>query len=167
MIEITVSENEVFNIESKNRQLFANGEPLNCEVVRLKDKQYHLLLNGKSFTATVEKDASDDKLLSVHINGKTLPVSVKQEMDQLLERMGLADALSAKVQDLKAPMPGLILDVYVEPGQEIKAGDKLLLLEAMKMENVIKAEGDGIVAEVPAKKGEKVEKNALLVKFTP
>jgi biotin carboxyl carrier protein len=79
--------------------------------------------------------------------------------------MGLENALTPKVSDLKAPMPGLVLQILVEPGQEIKKGDKILILEAMKMENAIKAPADAIVAQIHINPGTAVDKNQLLITF--
>jgi biotin carboxyl carrier protein len=79
--------------------------------------------------------------------------------------MGLDKMASAKVLNVKAPMPGLVLNVLVEPGQEVKKGDKLLVLEAMKMENIIKAAGDGKVGRIAVDKGQAVDKNQTLIEF--
>jgi len=79
--------------------------------------------------------------------------------------MGISNLDSAQVNDMKAPMPGLILDILVTPGQEVKKGDQLLILEAMKMENVLKAPGDGTVSSIEVAKGDSVEKGQVLIKF--
>ncbi|MBL7811956.1 MAG: acetyl-CoA carboxylase biotin carboxyl carrier protein subunit [Bacteroidetes bacterium] len=79
--------------------------------------------------------------------------------------MGLDQLTKPKAQTIKAPMPGLVLDVCTEPGMEVKKGDKVLVLEAMKMENIIKAQGDGIVGKVLVEKGQAVDKNQLLIEF--
>jgi biotin carboxyl carrier protein len=70
-----------------------------------------------------------------------------------------------KVNEVKAPMPGLVLNILVEPGQEISKGDGLFVLEAMKMENIIKSPTDAIVKSIEVEKGIAVEKNQVLVKF--
>jgi biotin carboxyl carrier protein len=62
-------------------------------------------------------------------------------------------------------MPGLVLSVLVSAGQEVKKGDKLLVLEAMKMENIIKAGGDGVVAQIMVNQGQAVDKNQTLIEF--
>jgi biotin carboxyl carrier protein len=72
---------------------------------------------------------------------------------------------AAKVNTVKAPMPGLIIDLRVKAGDTVKEGDPLLVLEAMKMENIIKAHGDGTVKQVKIKKGDSVEKNQVLIDF--
>ena len=62
-------------------------------------------------------------------------------------------------------MPGLIIDLKVKTGDTVKAGDSLLILEAMKMENMLKSPGDGVVKNVKVKKGDAVEKNQVLIEF--
>ena len=69
------------------------------------------------------------------------------------------------IKDIKAPMPGLILDIMVEVGQEVKKGDALMILEAMKMENVLKSTGEGTITSIEVEKGQSVEKNNILIKF--
>jgi biotin carboxyl carrier protein len=66
---------------------------------------------------------------------------------------------------LRAPMPGLVVRVLVEPGQEVAAGTGLVVLEAMKMENELKASADGVVSAVRSQAGSAVEKGQVLVEF--
>ena len=76
------------------------------------------------------------------------------------------DKLAAnKVNNIKAPMPGLVLRISVAVGDVIKKGDPLLVLEAMKMENVIKAAGDGVVKKINATEKIAVEKGSILIEF--
>jgi biotin carboxyl carrier protein len=83
----------------------------------------------------------------------------------LVKKLGLSVAAGQKVKEIKAPMPGLVLDVMAKIGQTVQKGDGLLILEAMKMENVIKAQGDGVVKLVQIEKGQTVEKGAILVEM--
>jgi biotin carboxyl carrier protein len=77
--------------------------------------------------------------------------------------MGMDAVAAGAVSDVKAPMPGLVLKIMVEPGQPISKGDALVILEAMKMENILKAPSDGIVKKILVTKGDKVEKNQIMV----
>ena len=86
-------------------------------------------------------------------------------MQILLQSMGLDTTSSRKLNEIKAPMPGLVVRITVEEGTEVKKGDSLLVLEAMKMENVIKAPGDAVVGKIKVNAGQAVEKNQLLISF--
>jgi biotin carboxyl carrier protein len=90
---------------------------------------------------------------------------MQDKFDLLLEKMGMNASASGKVNNIKAPMPGLIIDLRVKDGDLVKAGDPLLILEAMKMENIIKSPGEGVVKSVKVKKGAGVEKGQVLIEF--
>lgn len=79
--------------------------------------------------------------------------------------MGFEIGATKKINEIKAPMPGLILSVDVKIGQEVKEDDSLLVLEAMKMENVLTSPRDGIIKYISITKGETVNKNQLLIEF--
>jgi biotin carboxyl carrier protein len=115
--------------------------------------------------AEVVKADHDTKTFSVKLNGKIYPVELKDRFDILLEKMGMNSSAGSKVNMIKAPMPGLIIDLKVKSGDTVKPGDTLLILEAMKMENIIKSPGEGVVKSVKVKKGESVEKNQVLIEF--
>ncbi|HEY4196679.1 MAG TPA: acetyl-CoA carboxylase biotin carboxyl carrier protein subunit, partial [Mucilaginibacter sp.] len=78
---------------------------------------------------------------------------------------GLSTLNAAKVSEIKAPMPGLVLKLFVEEGSEVKKGENLFILEAMKMENIIKSPADVTVKTVKIKPGDKVEKGQVLLIF--
>ncbi|WP_146088847.1 biotin/lipoyl-containing protein [Neolewinella xylanilytica] len=85
--------------------------------------------------------------------------------DLLVERLGLSVNVEAATNEVTAPMPGLILEVLVEVGQEVTGGTPLLVLEAMKMENVLKADGEGTVKAIRVSKGDAVDKRQLLIEM--
>ncbi|GAB4025045.1 acyl-CoA carboxylase biotin carboxyl carrier protein subunit [Spirosoma koreense] len=142
-----------------------NGEPFAWDLVRLSDRTFHVLHQNRSYAAEVLALNATEKTVSLKINGHIHQVSLKDRFDLLLEKMGMSNAAQAKVNDLKAPMPGLIVGIGVQPGDVVHKGDSLLILEAMKMENVLKATGDGTVKTIRVTKGERVEKGQVLVDF--
>jgi biotin carboxyl carrier protein len=99
------------------------------------------------------------------INGQRIELQAKDRFDRLLDRMGLSSATVAKVNEVKAPMPGLIVDIRVQPGQAVQKGDPLLVLEAMKMENILKAPADGVVSSVKVDLRTNVTKGQVLIQF--
>jgi biotin carboxyl carrier protein len=126
---------------------------------------YHAVLNNRSYEISLLKFDAEKGQVQLRINGKKVVASVQTLEDRMLETIGLDRAALLKVADLKAPMPGLVRKVFVQPGSTLQAGDPVLVLEAMKMENVLKSPTAGTVAEVLVQENAAVEKNAVLVKF--
>ncbi len=126
---------------------------------------FHLLHEGSAYQIEVLEADYQKKLFYLNINGKRLSVLLSDRFDTLVKKMGLNLHEGQKVKDIKAPMPGMVLDILVEEGQNIEKGDPMIILEAMKMENVIKAGGDGIVKKIFVKKSNAVEKNAMLIEL--
>ena len=143
--------------------LTVDGEPVAFSFQKITEREVLLLLDGRSFTFTVEEGEGGTTRLTHH--GRSLDVRLKTERDLLLESLGMETGESAADRELKAPMPGLVLSVLVEPGQEVEAGDGLVVLEAMKMENELRAQHDATVAAVHVGPGAAVGKNDLLISF--
>ena len=137
----------------------------NLDMIQQSDGTYHLLYENESYQIKVLEQDTGNKQLKLLVNGQAYHLKIEDEYDQLVRQLGLEVVKSQKVNEIKAPMPGLVLEVSVEVGQTIAKGDPLLILEAMKMENVIKSAGDGVVEEILIEKGAAVEKGALLIKL--
>ena len=154
-----------FQIDSMDEGFLINGEKLNWDLMKISEGYFHILHQNKSYRAEVVKTDLATKTLTLKINGHTYVVEHKDKFDLLLEKMGMNAAAGARINNIKAPMPGLIIDLKVKPGDAVKQGDQLLILEAMKMENIIKSPGEGTVKNVKVKKGESVEKGQVLLEF--
>jgi len=126
---------------------------------------HHLLVNNKSYNIELLGRNAETQTLSLRINGRQYDVRVRSEMDMLLQSLGLEGAATAKLREVKAPMPGLVFQVIAAAGDEVRKGDSLLILEAMKMENVIKSPADGRVKRIAVSQGLAVEKGQVLVEF--
>ncbi|MGI4870067.1 MAG: biotin/lipoyl-containing protein [Janthinobacterium lividum] len=142
-----------------------NGQPFAWDVVRLSEGRYQVLHVGRSYNAEVISADYATKSFVLKINGQRIELQAQDRFDQLLKRLGLSDATATKVNELKAPMPGLIVDIRVQSGQAVQKGDPLLVLEAMKMENILKAPADGVVSSVKAELRANVTKGQVLVQF--
>jgi acetyl/propionyl-CoA carboxylase alpha subunit len=122
-------------------------------------------LENRSYVAEVLRAEHETKTFTIRVNNNNYELQLSDKYDMLLHDLGMDASASAKAADLKAPMPGLVIDVAVTEGMEVKKGDKLIVLEAMKMENILKAAADGKVKKVSVSKGNTVEKNAILIQF--
>jgi biotin carboxyl carrier protein len=135
------------------------------DVQRINENEYRLLYKERLYDITILDVNESDKTYTIKINGSQLIIRVESEMDLLIQRLGMNVGNQNLSQDLKAPMPGLVLEIFVQPGQTVEAGQKLLILEAMKMENIVKAAGHGVIKNICVQKGQKLEKNQLLIEF--
>ncbi|HOY16153.1 MAG TPA: acetyl-CoA carboxylase biotin carboxyl carrier protein subunit [Haliscomenobacter sp.] len=154
-----------YNVSVNGQDVLKNATQTDLDFIRLDDNNYHILYGERSFMATLEKVDYFRKSFVFNINGGIYEVKVADQFDQTVDRLGLTTHASTKFKDVKAPMPGLVLEVMVEPGQKIEKGDTLLILEAMKMENVLKSPGDGVVKKVKVEKGAAVNKNQILLEM--
>ncbi len=136
-----------------------------ADIIKVKEGEYHLIRDNKSYNLSLLKADYDEKILTVRVNGNKYTVQLKDKFDELLHDMGFDNMSKSKMADLKAPMPGLVLEIRVSEGQAVKKGDALIVLEAMKMENIIKSPADGTVKKISIKKGTPVEKNQVLIHF--
>jgi biotin carboxyl carrier protein len=157
--------NKSFEIISDAEGLTVNGEKLTLDIARIDGKYFHVIFRDKSYRAEIVATDKTLKVVTVKINGRRYNVNVKNKFDLLLEKMGMQNGVSGKLNSIKAPMPGLIIELKVKDGDVVKQHDPLLILEAMKMENIIKAPGDGVVRHVKVQKGNSVEKNQVLIEF--
>lgn len=142
-----------------------DGKEFSWDVIEVKNGSFHVIKNNRSYTVEVIKAEMNDKSFLVSVNGNKYQLNVKDKFDELLKSLGLDNLKSKKVNDIKAPMPGLVLDIRVSEGTEVKKGDPILVLEAMKMENILKSPTDGVVKTINVKKGIAVEKNQVLISF--
>ncbi len=143
-----------------------DGEELSkLDIVGPYGDTYHLIREGKSYRCRLTSFDRNTKSLTVVVDDREFRVELADRYDQLVQRLGLSVNPEMATNEVKAPMPGLILDVLVEVGQEVDEGTPLLVLEAMKMENVIKADGPGTIQHIKVNKGEAVDKLQLLIEM--
>jgi len=135
------------------------------DAVSVENNKFHILKNNTPYQAEIIATDFIKKTYTVKVNNSTYTVAIANALDMLIKEMGFEVGASKQVNAIKAPMPGLILEISVEVGQEVKENDPLLILEAMKMENSILSPRDGVIKSVTMTKGAAVEKGALLIEF--
>ena len=150
--------NKQFNFSFDNNEF-----DWNC--VEIKDGRFHILFNGQSFVAYLVEAHPSRKEFVFRINNNNYHVVLKDKYDMLLHSLGMDVFDGHKEIEIKAPMPGRVLDVMFDVGDFVEKGDSVLVLEAMKMENVIKSPTDGVIKRVVVLKGCVVDKNDVLIEF--
>ena len=129
-------------------------------------KKEIILSNGsKKLECKILKENVIDQSYIVRINGEISTIRLIKQVEKTIEKLGTQKENQKNINVLKAPMPGLILDVVIKESEFVKKGDPVIILEAMKMENILSSPVDGIVKEIKVNPQQTVEKNNILIKF--
>ena len=142
-----------------------NGETTSADLKKLGEGSYHLIRNGKTYRLEVLEADFLTKSFQIRVNGQAYDLHASDQYDLLLEQLGMDIHAEEVISNIQAPMPGLVLSVDVAVGDAIEKGQAVLVLEAMKMENVIKSPGAGIIKSLAVKPGDAVEKNQVLLEL--
>jgi biotin carboxyl carrier protein len=165
MYKVKVNGSRHFDIDRNSDGILIDGENIAADVKQLNASAWHIINNLKSYNVEIIGFNSSEKTAEIKVNNNIYTVAAKDQFDILLDKLGLSNLNAAKVSEVKAPMPGMVIKVFVSEGMEVKKGDNLFVLEAMKMENIIKSTAHVVVKTVKIKPGDKVEKGQILMMF--
>ena len=155
------SSSMVVEIEGKRFGLeSADWQNLDC--IRIDADTFHLLENGLAHTISIIASDPSSRRYTLKIDGEIKEVTLIDNLDLLIEKMGLNSTKTKKLSVLKAPMPGLVTGIKITAGQEVEKGTPLIILEAMKMEMPIVSPVSGTVKEIKVAAGQEVEADAVL-----
>lgn len=144
---------------------FSRDEIDKADLIKRNEEEFNLIRNNRSVNAKLLNADITGKLLTVEVDGESFDLVIKDELDQMLDKMGFSTVSSKHIKEIKAPMPGLVLEVAVKEGQEVKEGDKILILEAMKMENSITIHTGATIKRIAVSSGQAVDKGQVLVEL--
>jgi len=164
MLQIKVNNSE-FGFDEKSGEVIISNRPYSADVTKIDKNKFHVIVDNKSLNIELLEKSENGKSQLILINGKKHNAEIKDKYDILLHELGMDKIVTSKSGNLKAPMPGLVLRIDVKEGDSIKVGDSLIVLEAMKMENVIKAHGEGVVKKINVTLRQAVEKNTVLMEI--
>jgi len=137
------------------------------DIIELDKNRISFIIDHKTYSAELIGYDSETKKMEIQMNNKRYEATVESDTDLLLKKLGFERSSSNTVSKIVAPMPGLVLNMVLKPGDSFEVGDPLLVLEAMKMENIIKAPAAGIIEANLVNSGDKVIKNQILIKIGP
>lgn len=160
---VDFSDRQTIAVEKDGNSISLDNEQVNYHLIKTGDSSYKLV--SDRFIKEVDLLNHKGKSISLLLDGHLIVAQISTPLDRVLTKLGMDQATSETVSEVKAPMPGSILEILVSQGDTVKQDDKLLVLEAMKMENVIKAPCDAVVSEVHIKITDNVEKNQVLISF--
>ncbi|MFV0304220.1 MAG: acetyl-CoA carboxylase biotin carboxyl carrier protein subunit [Moheibacter sp.] len=155
--QVTVNQTYTFDLTENDMK--------DLNFIELNPSKFHVLKEHKSYHTEIISENFNDKSYRININETPFDITISDELDQLIKDLGFEIGTSKQVNAIKAPMPGLILSINVEIGQEVQENDSLLVLEAMKMENNFNSPRAGIIKSILVNKGDAVDKGQLLIEF--
>lgn len=124
-----------------------------------------LIHDNKTYDAIIKDFDPQLKKALVNISGINFQITIEEPIDLLINELGFLKSSKHSVKEIKSPMPGLVVQIFVEEGQSVEEGQKLLSLEAMKMENILKSPGEGVIKSILTTEGNSVDKNQILIEF--
>ncbi|MEM9143335.1 MAG: biotin/lipoyl-containing protein [Bacteroidota bacterium] len=141
------------------------GDIAKLDAQGISPSSYHILQKDQAFHVQIAQSDFYGKVYGILVNNTVYSVRISDALDRLIDKMGFALASAKDIGSIEAPMPGLILEINVKEGQEVQEDEPLIILEAMKMENVITSPRNGIIKTIAVTQGEAVEKKHLLIEF--
>ena len=158
--------NLIYRVKANDFEFsFSQDELDSVDIIKKSGTDYHLIKDDQSVSAKLIESGMHGKKAKVEVEGETFEVEIKDELDQMLDKMGFSSASTKHISEIKAPMPGLVLEISVSVGQEVLEGERLLILEAMKMENSIMIHANAVIKKINVKKGQAVDKGQVLLEL--
>jgi biotin carboxyl carrier protein len=156
----------IFKVKANEFEFQFSQEDIDgADVIDTAEGEFNIIRNGRSVNVQLLETDATGKYLKVEVEGEFYTMQIRDELDQTLDTMGFNNVSVKQIKEIKAPMPGLVLEVSVEVGQELVEGDRILILEAMKMENSICIHANAKIKNILVKKGQPVDKNQVLIEL--
>lgn len=155
-----------YKVTANEFEFNVTGEQIEAaDLVQKSPVDFHLLKDHRSVNAILIETDRDAKHQILEVEGERFTIKISEELDQMLEKMGFGAVTNKQIKEIKAPMPGLVLEISVTEGQEVTEGHKILILAAMKMENSILIHTTATIKKIVVSAGQAVEKGQVLVEL--
>ena len=149
----------------KEKFILSPEDIASLDIVPIGNQQFHALRHNRSYKIKILNTDYANKTMTIEVNGNSYAMVLVDEYDQMVDKMGLLSTKTHKINNIKAPMPGLIIDVMAKVGQKVEAGTPLIVLSAMKMENIITSPGEGVVKNIEVNINDAVDKGQLIIEM--
>jgi pyruvate carboxylase subunit B len=155
----------VHEIELTGQGVMCNGRPFDVELSEVPGTGVRRLSVAARSHVVHAASADGQGVWDIHIDGERFQATVVDERTRTIQALTGTSNVAHGPRSVKAPMPGLVVRVHVQVGDTVQAGQGVLVIEAMKMENELRVDGAGRVKTVHAQAGQPVEKGAVLIEF--
>jgi biotin carboxyl carrier protein len=155
--KVTVNNSFQFDLDNRSASLL--------DSVSVEKNKFHVLDHNTPYKVEIISPDFSQKSYVIKVNNNTYSVTISNPLDLLIKDMGFEVGITKQVNFIKAPMPGLILEISVVVGQTVKENDNLIILGAMKMENSFLSPRDGVIKSISVAFGDAVDKGQLLIEF--
>ncbi len=149
----------------KEKFILSSKDIASLDIVPIGNQQFHALRHQHSYKIKILNTDFANKTMTIEVNGNSYEMVLADEYDQMVQKMGLLSTKTHKINNIKAPMPGLIIDVMASIGQKVESGTPLIVLSAMKMENIITSQGEGIIKSINVEVNDAVDKGQLIIEM--
>lgn len=158
--------NKTYKVKANEFDFTFSKEQIDAvDIVNKSPHEFNVINEHRSVNVKLLEADPDGKKLTLEVDGESFTIEIKEELDLMLDKMGFGAVANKQVKEIKAPMPGLVLEIAVTEGQEVKEGDKILILVAMKMENSIIIHTNAVIKKIAVSAGQAVDKGQLLVEL--
>lgn len=155
-----------FKVKANQFEFSFSGEEIDAaDFIQRSPVDFNLIKDHRSVNAKLIETDRPAKKLTIEVEGDKFEIEIREELDQMLEKMGFGLVSNKHIKEIKAPMPGLVLEIHVSDGQAVQEGVKILILGAMKMENSILVHADAVIKRILVSTGQAVEKGQVLVEL--
>jgi len=156
----------IFKVKANDFEFSFDQQQINmADLVTVGPGSFHMISGNRSFNVRLISIDEIGKKMELEVEGEKFLIDIKDPLAQMLDTMGFNNISARAVREIRAPMPGLVLDIAVEAGQEVAEGDRIIILEAMKMENSICIHTNARIKKINVSKGQAVDKNQVLVEL--
>lgn len=158
--------NKTYKVKANEFDFTFSKEQINVvDIVKKSPEDFNVINEHRSVNVKLLEADPEGKKLTLEVDGESFTIEIKDELDLMLDKMGFGAVSNKQIKEIKAPMPGLVLEIAVTEGQEVKEGDKILILVAMKMENSILIHTNAVIKKIAVTAGQAVDKGQLLVEL--
>ncbi|MBA2498526.1 MAG: acetyl-CoA carboxylase biotin carboxyl carrier protein subunit [Chitinophagaceae bacterium] len=156
----------IYKVKSNEYEFSFTAEEIEqTNIITRSPGNFHMISNHRSVNTKLVSEDINKKKFVIEVEGENYHIAINDELDQMLDKMGFDTTAAKQIKNIKAPMPGLVLEISVAEGQEVKQGDRIIILEAMKMENSIMIHCDASIKKIHVKAGQAVDKGQVLVEL--